>query len=88
MLKELEAKPRTGKTEQRIEALRHEVKSYRERGALQHDDPQSAALQIIGITDGRYVLTLLFAMLIEVGSAGVRNRNGRISRHWRMTKAE
>ena len=34
MLKELEAKPRTGKTEQRIEALRHEVKSYRERGAL------------------------------------------------------
>ena len=49
--------------------MRHELKSYRERGALQQDDPQSAALQIIGITDGRYLLTLLFALLIEVGSA-------------------
>lgn len=69
MLKELEARPRKAKIEQRIEALRLEVKSFRERGALLQDDPQSAALQIIGITDGRYVLTLLFALLIEVGSA-------------------
>ena len=50
MLKEMEAKPRTAKSEQRIDALRLEVKSYRERGALQQDDPQSAALQILGIT--------------------------------------
>ena len=69
MLKEMEAKPRTVKAEQRIEVLRLEVKSYRDRGALQQDDPQSAALQIIGITDGRYLVTLLFALLIEVGSA-------------------
>ena len=69
MLKELEAKPRTAKTRQRIDALRLEVKSYRDRGALVQDDPQSAALAIFGISDGRYVLTLLFALLIEVGSA-------------------
>lgn len=68
-LKALEAKPRTAKTEPRIEALRREVKSYRDRGALQHDDPQLTALAIFGITDGRTVLTLLFALLIEVGSA-------------------
>jgi hypothetical protein len=69
MLKDVEAKPKTAKTEQRIEALRLEVKSYRERGALLQDDPQSAALQIFGLTDGRYYLTLLFALLIEFGSA-------------------
>ena len=69
MLKEVEAKPRTPKTEQRIEALRLEVMAYRERGAMKQDDPQSAALEVLGITDGRYYLTLLFALLIEVGSA-------------------
>jgi hypothetical protein len=44
-------------------------KAYRERGAMKQDDPQSAALEILGITDGRYYLTLLFALLVEVGSA-------------------
>ena len=69
MLKDVEAKPRTAKTEQRIEALRLEVKGYRERGALQRDDPQSAALEIFGIADSRYYLSLLFALLVEAGSA-------------------
>ena len=69
MLKDVEAKPRTPKNEQRIEALRIEVKGYRDRGAMMQDDPQSAALEILGITDGRYYLTLLFALLVEVGSA-------------------
>ena len=32
-------------------------------------DPQAAALEIFGIVDGRYYLTLLFALLVEVGSA-------------------
>ena len=69
MLKDIEAKPRTPKNEQRIEALRIEVKGYRDRGAMMQDDPQSAALEILGITDGRYYLTLLFALLVEAGSA-------------------
>jgi hypothetical protein len=69
MLKEVEAKPRTAKIEQRIQALRLEVKSYRERGALRDDDPQSAALQVLGISDARYALTLLFGLLIEAGAA-------------------
>jgi len=69
MLKDVEARPKTSKMEKRIEALRLEVKAYRERGAMKQDDPQSAALEILGITDGRYYLTLLFALLVEVGSA-------------------
>lgn len=69
MLKDLEAKPRTPKSELRIEALRLELITYRERGALQLDDPQAAALEVLGITGGRYYLTLLFALLVEVGSA-------------------
>ena len=69
MLKDLEAKPRTPKTEPRIEALRLEVKAYRARGAMKQADPQSAALAMLGISDGRYYLTLLFALLIEAGSA-------------------
>lgn len=69
MLQELEAKPRTPKSEQRIEALRHEVRSYRDRGALRQDDPQSETLRVLGIADARYVLTLLFGLLVEVGSA-------------------
>ena len=68
-LKDAEAKPRTAKSEQRIEALRLEVKAYRERGAMMQADPQAAALEMFGIVDGRYYLTLLFALLIEVGSA-------------------
>lgn len=69
MLKDLEAKPRTPKIEPRIEALRLEVIAYRERGALLQEDPQSAALEMLGLADGRYYLTLLFALLVEVGSA-------------------
>ena len=69
MLKDAEAKPKSAKSGQRIEDLRLELKDYRERGALKQDDPQSAALEILGLTDGRYYLTLLFALLIEAGSA-------------------
>ena len=69
MLTDLEGKPRTPKTGQRIEALRSEIKAYRERGAMMPDDPQGAALETLGLPNGRYYLSLLFALLIEVGSA-------------------
>ena len=68
-LKDAEAKPRTPQNEKRVEALRNDIKTYREKGAMRSDDPQSAALEILGITDGRYWLTLLFALLVEVGAA-------------------
>ncbi len=68
-LRDAEAKIRTPQNERRIDALRNDIKSYREKGAMRSDDPQSAALEILGITDGRYWLTLLFALLVEVGAA-------------------
>ncbi len=68
-LKDTEARSRTPQNEKRIELLRNDIKSYREKGAMRSDDPQSAALEILGITDGRYWLTLLFALLVEVGAA-------------------
>lgn len=68
-LADAEAKSRTPQNEKRIETLRNDIKSYRQKGAMRSDDPQSAALEILGITDGRYWFTLLFALLVEVGAA-------------------
>ncbi len=67
-LKDAEAKSRTPPNEKRIEVLRNNVKTYREQGAMRSDDPQSAALEMLGIVDGRYWLTLLFALLVEAGA--------------------
>src|SRR5207249_9330100 len=50
-LSDLEAKTRTLRIEQRIEALRQAVKAYRERGAMRADDPQAATLAAFGISD-------------------------------------
>ena len=53
----------------RIEELRTEIKRYNTQGAQKQDDPQAAALEAIGVTDGRYWISLLFAMLVEIGAS-------------------
>ncbi len=53
----------------RIEELRNEVKAYRLKGAMMNDDAQATALEALGIPDGRYYISLLFALLVEVGAA-------------------
>jgi hypothetical protein len=59
------AKPNT----KRIEELRSEIKSYRVNGAMKETDAQAAVLEAFGIQDGRYYISLLFALLVEIGAA-------------------
>jgi hypothetical protein len=53
----------------RIEELRNEIKTYRLKGAMKSEDAQATALEALGIPDGRYYISLLFALLVEVGAA-------------------
>ncbi len=66
-LRDEEAKKR--KDAARIEQLREQIKTYRINGAMKSDDVQAAALEAIGIPDGRYWISLLFALLVEIGAA-------------------
>lgn len=64
---EAERAPRPDK--KRIEELRNEIKRLNAQGAQKEADPQAAALDALGIADGRYWISLLFALLVEVGAS-------------------
>jgi hypothetical protein len=68
-LKDAEAVTGKKRNQRAIDALREEIKRYRTAGAMQSDDPQAAALEALGIKDGRFYISLLLALLVEVGSA-------------------
>ena len=68
--KQLQDAERAAKPDKRrIEELRNELKAYNIKGAQKQDDAQAAALDSIGIPGGRYWISLLFALLVEVGAA-------------------
>lgn len=68
-LRDLEAQtPRTKQLQQKIEILRSEAKTYVTNGALKSADPQASALAALGLRDSQFFISLLFALLVEIGA--------------------